>query len=508
LNDLSIKDNDMSLYRPSLTVSIMAFLGFLLLLTWLLFSLLAFKTAANDLYSQKGEHARTLLAAFVSQLPDTIPTYPEGLISSDSSASIYVQKLLDDAAFNRLTLLDRNSKPIFSTGRAGYDVYLPFNGQTATSEGSFIRPDGSGLSHVISVARNGEFVGRAGLVMSLAPEKARLGRSRQMLIAYFVLDFILLFGLGSFILARIVVNPINRLLTATEKITGGHYGQRLRISGSAELASLAEAFNEMSATLQNKDRQVLEHLAALEKANKDLHQAREEAIRTEKMASIGLLAAGMAHEIGTPLASIMGYADLAAAEQPDSPATQDYARRISDDCARIDRIVRGLLDYSRPRGSSGVSTDIRQVIFASLELLTQQGVFKHVQTSIELEDGLPEALADPHQLQQVLVNLMLNSRDALSGDGILTVRARCVEEQVCIDIFDNGSGIPEEHIKHIFDPFFTTKPPGKGTGLGLAISARIIEGFGGRITVTSSPGAGSCFSVWLPLARAGEVEER
>jgi len=496
----------MSLYRPSLTVSIMAFLGFLLLLTWLLFSLLAFKTAANDLYSQKGEHARTLLAAFVSQLPETIPTYPEGLISSDSSASIYAQKLSDDAAFNRLTLLDRNGKPIFSAGREGYDVYLPFSDQTATSAGSFIRPDGSGLSHVISVARNGVSVGRAGLVMSLAPEKARLSRSRKMLIAYFVLDFILLFALGSFILARIVVNPINRLLAATEKITSGHYGQRLRISGSAELASLADAFNEMSATLQNKDRQVSEHLAALEQANNDLCQAREEAIRTEKMASIGLLAAGMAHEIGTPLASIMGYADLAAAEQPDSAATQDYARRISEDCARIDRIVRGLLDYSRPRGSGGVSTDIRQVISASLELLTQQGVFKHVQTAIELEDRLPEAMADPHQLQQVLVNLMLNSRDALPGDGILTARARCVEEQVCIDIFDNGSGIPEEHLKHIFDPFFTTKPPGKGTGLGLAISARIIEGFGGRITVTSSPGAGSCFSVWLPLAHAGEVE--
>jgi len=494
----------MSQYRPGLTVSIMAFLGLLLMLTWLLFSLLAFKTAANDLYSQKGEHARTLLAAFVSQLPDTVPTYPEGFISPESSASLYVHKLSDNEAFIRLTLLDMNGKPIFSAGREGKDVYLPFIGHAVTAEGSFILPDGSGISQVVSVARNGVFVGRAGLLMSFAPEKARLNRSRQMLIAYFVLDFILLLGLGSYILARIVVNPINRLLAATEKITGGQYGQRLPVSGSAELARLAEAFNEMSTTLMNKDRQVAEHLTALEQVNRDLRHAREEAVRTEKMASIGLLAAGMAHEIGTPLASIMGYADLTAGEQPDSPAIQDFTRRITADCARIDRIVKGLLDYSRPRGSTGGSADIRQVITASLDLLAQQGALKHLKVSMSVDDGFPAAMADPHQLQQVLVNLLLNSRDALPEDGSLAVSARLQDAQICIDIRDNGSGIAEEHMKHVFDPFFTTKPPGRGTGLGLAISARIMEGFGGRITFSSSPGAGSCFTVWLPVVLKGE----
>jgi signal transduction histidine kinase len=491
----------MSVYRPSLTVAIMAFLGFLLLLTWLLFSLLAFKTAANDLYAQKGEHARTLLAAFVSQLPENIPTYPEGFISPDSSSSIYVQKLSDDAAFMRLTLLDINGKPILSAGQEGSDVFLPFSGQPVNTVGSFILPDESGISHVTSITRNGVVVGRAGLVMSLAPEKTRLSRSRQMLIAYFVLDFILLLGLGSFILARIVVNPINRLLAATEKITGGQYGHRLRVSGSAELAGLSDAFNEMSATLQNKDRLVSEHLAALEQANSDLHKAREEAIRTEKMASIGLLAAGMAHEIGTPLASIMGYAELAASEQLDNAVIQDYATRISKDCARIDRIVRGLLDYSRPRNTSDMFSDIRQVLSASVELLNQQGVLKNVHVSMEIEEGIPEAKADPHQLQQVILNLLLNGRDALTEGGILNICASVLDGQVCINIQDNGAGIAEEHLRHIFDPFFTTKPPGKGTGLGLAISARIIEGFGGRITVRSSPGSGSCFSVWLPLAK-------
>ena len=498
----------MARYRPSLTVSILAFLGLLLVLTWLLFSLLAFKTAANDLYAQKGEHARTLLKAFVSLLPDPIPTYPEGFIPPDSQAAQYIQKLSEESAFNRLTLLDRNGKVIFSAGREGSDPYVPFQGLSKTSDGSYIRPDGSGIVHLITVIRDGETVGNAGLLLSLAPEKARLIRSRQMLITYFVLDFILLLGLGSFVLSRIVVNPINRLLAATEKITRGQYSQRLKVSGSAELARLSNAFNEMASALQDKDHQVSEQMTALEKVNSDLQQAREETIRTEKMASIGLLAAGMAHEIGTPLASIMGYAELSAGEQPDNPAIQDYARRITEDCSRIDRIVGGLLDYSRPRTLSGENADVRDVVTSTLDLMMQQGVFKTLSLGMEIDEGLLLARCNEHQLQQVLINLLLNSRDATQAGGAITVKAGRKGENIRLDVVDCGTGITDESMKHIFDPFFTTKPPGKGTGLGLAISARIVEGFGGRITVTSKVGAGSCFSIWLPLAQLDEGVER
>ena len=489
-------------YRPSLTVSILAFLGLLLVLTWFLFSLLAFKTAANDLYAQKGEHARTLLKSFVSLLPDSIPTYPEGFIPPDSQASRYIQKLSEESAFIRLTLLDRNSKPIFSAGREGSDLYTPFQGFSNAMDGSHISPDGSGVVHLITITRDGVPVGKVGLMLSLAPERARLHRSRQMLITYFTLDFILLLGLGSFVLSRIVVNPINRLLTATEKITGGQYGQQLSVSGSAELARLANAFNKMASALRNKDRQVAEQMTALEQANNDLRQAREETIRTEKMASIGLLAAGMAHEIGTPLTSIMGYAELSAGEQPDNTAIQDYARRISEDCSRIDRIVRGLLDYSRPRTPCGENTDVHSVVQSTVDLMTQQGVFKQLNLCMEIDEGLLPARCEQHQLQQVVINLLLNSRDATPAGGTITVRAKQEGGHILLEVIDSGTGISDESMNHIFDPFFTTKPPGKGTGLGLAISARIVEGFGGRITAASKVGEGSCFSIWLPMVQA------
>lgn len=497
----------MARFRPSLTVSILAFLGMLLVLTWLLFSLLAFKTAENDLYAQKSDHARTLLRAFVAMLPDTVPTYPEGIITPDLQASLYARKLSEDSAFRCLTLLDRNGRLIFSAGGEAIDPYTPFAGGAKTAEGSFLNPDGSGLVHVIKVVRDGGMVGRAALMLSLAPEKARLNRSRQMLLAYFALDFVLLLGLGSFVLSRIVVNPINRLLTATEKITGGQYSQRLLLSGSAELVRLAHAFNEMAMALQQKSYQVTEQMTALEKANSDLHQAREETLRTEKMASIGLLAAGMAHEIGTPLASIMGYAELSAGEQPDNAAIQDYARRIAEESARIDRIVRGLLDFSRPRTVSGENADVGSVVQATVELLTQQGVFKQVRLLLEIDERMAPVRCDQHQLQQVVINLLLNSRDATPPDGTIKIRGSRDGEYIRLDILDTGSGISDEAMKHIFDPFFTTKPPGKGTGLGLAISARIVEGFGGHISAASRVGKGSCFTVRMPVADAAHTEK-
>jgi len=485
----------------------MAFLGFLLVLTWLLFSLLAFKTAANDLYAQKGEHARTLLAAFISQLPEPVPTYPDGIISPDSSASIYVQKLSEEASFTRLTLLDKNGKPIFSTGREGSDTYLPFGGLPTTADGSFLRAGESNLTTIVSIVRNGVPVAKAGLVMSLASERARLSRTKQVLIAYFILDFFLLLGLGSYILSKIVVNPINRLLAATEKITGGNYGQRLRVSGSAELARLAGSFNEMSSVLLNKDRQVAEQVTALEKANLELRQARQQAIHSEKMASIGLLAAGMAHEVGTPLASIMGYAELLTGDEHDGDAICDYAHRISQECTRIDRIVRGLLDFSRPRTTHVEPVDISQVVRDSIDLLGQQGVFKQIKVTSYCEKRLLPALADSHLIQQVLINLLLNSRDAMPNGGKINIRVTrgdsipAGQPQGCVrvEVLDNGIGIPPEDIGSIFEPFFTTKPPGRGTGLGLAISARVIEGLGGKITVQSTIGRGSCFTLLLPV---------
>jgi hypothetical protein len=165
-------------FRPSLILSILAFLSCLLLMAWLLFSLFAFRTAANDLYAQKGDHARMLLATFVSQLPDIIPAYPVGMLPSNSPAGVFAQKLAEDESFIRLTLLDVNNKVIYTAGRDNMDAYHPFTGLSDTVTGSFVLPDGKGFVCISPVVRNGAVVAKAGLALSLESEKSRLERSQ------------------------------------------------------------------------------------------------------------------------------------------------------------------------------------------------------------------------------------------------------------------------------------------------------------------------------------------
>ncbi|CAH2030694.1 sensor histidine kinase [Trichlorobacter ammonificans] len=495
----------MPAWRPSLTFCILTSLAGLLLLTWFLFSLFALKTAENDLYAQKSEHGRMLLSTFVNQLPDRLPTFPEGMLPLDAPAALYAAKLAEERSLVRLTLLDSGGKVIYTVGKEGSDLYQPLLLPGRQAEEAGMLPDGNALVRSALVLREGQVAGRAGLMLSLADEQQRLSRTRRLFASYFVLDFILLLGLGAFILSRIVVNPVNRLLAATERIIGGVYGHRVALSGTSELARLAASFNEMSAALLQKQQEVSSHVAALEQANRELELAREEAVRAEKMASVGLLAAGTAHEIGSPLASIMGYAEILAAEAaPDSPQA-DYHRRILDGCDRIDRIVRGLLEYARPRSPACEEIDAGELAGRTVELLQHQGMFKQCRVDVRHGASLPRIFLDPHQVQQVLINLLINAHDAMPEGGTLrvSVESAALGQGVRIEVADSGAGIPPQLLERIFDPFFTTKEPGRGTGLGLAISTGIAQGLGGRITVRSQPGNGSCFTLWLPERGTG-----
>jgi signal transduction histidine kinase len=291
------------------------------------------------------------------------------------------------------------------------------------------------------------------------------------------------------------------LLVATEKITGGIYGQKIKVSGPLELARLAESFNSMSHTLDQKQQESESHVTMLEQVNRDLQLAREEAVRSEKMASVGLLAAGTAHEIGTPLASVMGYAEILSQELERDSVQSDYVRRITDGCNRIDRIVRGLLEYARPKQAAYEPIDLTHLLKRTIELLQHQGGLKGVQFKVIGASGVPLIMVDPHQLQQVLINLLINANDAMPDGGSLELVFRHAPYApiLKLDVRDSGKGISSEHLNKLFDPFFTTKDPGQGTGLGLAISARIIESFGGWISVQSVPGEGSCFTLHLPV---------
>lgn len=470
-------------YRISLTFSILASLAALLLLTWILLSIISFKTAEKDLVATKTAHGLFLAKLTASLVPDKS-------ISGDLTG--FADLLVKEKDFAGLLIVNPSGEEQYrlSDGRA-IDQEILTVGRTGVASGRAVANQGV-VFGIAPIIHQGHLTGAVRLTMSLGSEYERLARSKALFIGYFALDFILLLGLGGFILRRIVVNPLERLLKGTERVIAGDYSHHLSLPGSAEVAGLADSFNLMQKTLKERRDEVERHLKALQ-------ESRLETLRSEKMASVGFLAAGMAHEIGAPLAGIIGYSGILAEELADDPEKSDYLRRISDDAARIDRLVKDLLNYARPVKPEIERIDVREFLEDLYAMLERQGLFKRLEAKLEMDESLPDLYLDRHQLLQVLVNLVMNARDAMPDGGVLVISAAAEgENRLQIDISDSGSGILPENMEKIFEPFFTTKEPGRGTGLGLAISARLVESFGGRIEVDSSPGDGSRFRLKLP----------
>jgi two-component system NtrC family sensor kinase len=520
-------------FRFSLTFALLSSLACLLLLTWILLSLISFKTAEKDLLEQKNEEARILLASFMAILPDPLSTFAD-----NSAPGRLAAKLAKENDFAGLVVIDGRGETVFSRAdKRGIDPGLWETLKTGRESFLFSR-DGSVIFRYAPLRNRDVIAGAARMALSLSGDYERLNRSRHIFLAYFILDFFLLLTFGSYLLSRIVVVPIRRLLAATEQIAAGDYSQSVHAPGGAEIAELANSFNLMLEALRRKQEEAEAHMKSLERANTELQAAREETIRSEKMASIGLLAAGTAHEIGTPLSAIIGYTGILLDEMKDDTEKADYLRRIEQESARIDRIVRDLLNYARPTTAEFEHLNIADLLADTIDMLERQGIFKKIRTSIEIEKDIPPLFIDRHQLLQVLINLIINARDAMPEGGEIAVRAytgelhmnpekdshlppfttmgrrkedfqgafrasflsgRSFTNCVKIEVRDRGTGIDEQNMGRIFDPFFSTKEPGKGTGLGLSISARIIDSFGGRITVESAKGKGTRFVIWLPV---------
>ena len=373
------------------------------------------------------------------------------------------------------------------------------------------------------------------------------------LVLLIAIDISVLLLFGDFVLRRLVLEPIDRMVEGSGKIAAGDDSVRLETGGSTELRSLSESVNDMADRLIRNQHLLADNITSLEDTNRQLIEARAELIRAEKMASVGRLGAGIAHEIGNPLGAILGYVEVAKRRDPDG-ADAEWIEGVQEESKRIDRIVRGLLDYARPNTAAVKPVVVNHVVRDTLELVETQGRLKGVEMRVELAESVPQVLADRHQLQQILVNLLLNAADSIRDagvDGVISVRTsrarqptdrlaarprrkddpegvdyshlrRMLEPPAIfqpsplkkgsliarIEISDNGAGLQQEEAHRIFDPFYTTKEPGQGTGLGLAVSARLIEGMGGQIDATGAPGGGAVFSVSLPATEESEPRER
>jgi signal transduction histidine kinase len=307
-------------------------------------------------------------------------------------------------------------------------------------------------------------------------------------------------GLGMALLVRLVARPLDRLLGAAARLGAVEPAHLPPLGeGDLSLSRAAVAFERVAGALAEERARLAAKVEELTAANRALAEARESLLRSEKLATVGRLAAGLAHEVGNPLGAVAGYAELARTRLPAEahPELRDALERISAAAARIDRTVRDLLDFARPAPAAAVPLQVSAAVDAALRLARVQPRFRDVEVTLEIPPDLPRVVADEHQLSQVFLNLLLNAGDAMRGGGRVEVRARRERGGVAVEVQDTGPGIPAPDLPRIFDPFFTTKDPGEGTGLGLAICHRILEAAGGEIRAANAPGGGACFTLRL-----------
>jgi two-component system, NtrC family, sensor kinase len=331
-----------------------------------------------------------------------------------------------------------------------------------------------------------------------------------------VADVVIMVALSAYQLRSLVIRPLDEAVVTAEAIAAGNLNRRVPLANTAEMRRLAISFNQMT------DRLIAEQ---------------ELLVRSEKLASVGRFAAGVAHEVGNPLAAINAYAHILRDHAANNPSATQAVQEIRREVDRIDRIIRGLLDYSRPRKATPYAVAIDDVVTSVVELLKTQGVLKRVEVKFDFVPPTPRVFGNRHDLEQILVNLLMNAADAMEGEGRVVVHAEQLKSDVLerglprrtdvqlqpvlrgpsprariwldrvkrptdvvkIVVADSGPGVPPELVERIFDPYFTTKEPGRGTGLGLAIVARIVDGLGGTIWVTPAREGGAAFHLLFPL---------
>jgi two-component system NtrC family sensor kinase len=318
-------------------------------------------------------------------------------------------------------------------------------------------------------------------------------RAVLVFLAITVLGSLVALALGYYISSRISIS-IKKLAKASEQVAHGDLDAKVEIRSHDELRELADAFNFMAAALKKRDEKVREFTT-------------RRIMESERLAHIGQLAAGVAHEINNPLQGIVTYSHLLLERASPENGTRGALEKIVKQANRCRDIIRGLLDFSRQRKPEKRLSSVYRVLEECIALVDNQALFLNIRIVRHLAQDLPQVLMDPSQIQQVFMNMIINAAEAMNGAGQLALTTRQVpaDRAVEVQFTDSGHGIKEEDLDRIFSPFFTTKEIGHGTGLGLAISYGIVKEHKGTITVESEEGQGATFTIRLPVT-SGEQE--
>ena len=330
------------------------------------------------------------------------------------------------------------------------------------------------------------------------------------------LGFILIAALSvGFFVHRLVYVPLRDLEAGAQRLSAGNLDQAIPVRSDDELGSLATSFNSMMAALRQSEAELRQWAHTLEQKveqrTQALRIAEAETARSEKLASVGLLAAGIAHELNNPLTGVLTFTTLLRKKLPDGNPDAEDLDLVIRETKRCAAIIRRLLDFAREKTPEKKFADLNRVIEDTARIIERPASFRDIEIAMDLDPDLPQVWVDADLIKQVIMNMLVNAQHAIENEGSITVRARrCAQPRspeagmqpvpmVEIAIVDTGCGIPEKNLKWIFDPFFTSKEVGKGTGLGLSVSHGIVKAHGGSIEVESTVGKGSVFRIYLPV---------
>ena len=409
-----------------------------------------------------------------------------------------------------IALLDSGGRRQTVVGDAS--ALAPLGAVDATREAirHYATPHGRVLAIVVPDAR-----GAVVAVLRTDEESTRVEPLVRLSALYMGLVALALLVLSYFALTRFIVTPMVELSRAAERVAGGARRLDVPRGGARELVELGESLRAMTDRLISEEQALRSKVEEVERTTESLREAQDRLVRSEQLASVGRLAAGIAHEIGNPIAAIMGMQDLILEGGLEETEVRDFLVRMRKETDRINAIVRDLLDFARPTTKS-VSlptepTNVGTAVHDTVALVTPQKSLREVALTVELKPDLPVVLLSREHLVQVLLNLLLNATDACGPGGHVVVRAEAEGDFVKVTVEDDGPGVRPDVRPRLFEPFVTTKDVGKGTGLGLAVCRGLVEASGGSIALDATHSPGARFVVLLRTAapsKSGTPGER
>ena len=504
----------MKTFKLNLATEVVINIIFLMVVAVFLIAFMVFEIVEQSVLLERGQLAKTqaqILSRLAAPLWNGLPS-PElehlaGLFLAPAPGEKKPGGGGQDGGAERVVLVDLDLEPVGIAGVNGpgplsiiertliltaiknRNIYMDMRGG-ASPPGYlariFLTPPGP-LRIAAPIFSRDRMIGGLLLSFPLAGLRASIGKSQRIILLYLLLDIAVIMGLGIFLINRLAVRPVRNLDRATERVAEGDLSARVKVTGSREISSLVISFNQM-----------VERLKA---AQENLLESQQQMVQSEKLASVGRMAAGLAHELGNPLSALLGYADILLKNKDLNPEDRELVSRLRNEGLRIDRTIRGMLEFARPAPLELKELSVNEVLSQAVDLVRGRKISREIDFQISLGPGELRAQGDPNRLEQVLVNLILNAVDAINEKAVpgwIKLETRAAAGQVEISISDSGVGIGPGDLNKIFDPFFTSKAQDKGTGLGLTVSLQLVRSMGGNIRVESKPGEGSVFTISLP----------